>query len=1149
MGNEVVIEVTAKDGTAATRDEIKANFSAMQRSMAESPLYIQAINPINDAFVAQVKAKIRAISKDALQIPITPDMAEFQADLDKNLAVLQMSTEAQISTVMGDPAAYRAQVLELAQQVSDEVKEVITVVADPASLEAMKAQTVAAAQEAARAASAAAEVNTFPSMSGQLESSPFPSMSGDLGAKNATELAAAEREAAEGATGAASAEAAAAEGARVLAEAQDTAATAGRGLGAAMGPLWMVMNVAQIAMMGMYTVSGSTSTAAQDLSQQIIGLGNSAGSAAQSMLGGNATLQGVAGALTLAGTSAAAANQAYQGGSASLQRYTDSLVAQQKALGGQHSMMTTMVTDSETGNTATATQSYSVAELTDMINNHTIATTDLSQAQQDSVTKYNALLQTIPQVQDALKALKEAEQATRDAAAALGFTMTSGQTAAQNYGIGIQAAAKTLADATAGSTYLENATDKASITAGQGVQQWKQLQASVLSAGQAYSAAAAGVANAEHSVETASQAVDAARHSEEQATLSVKTAQTAYTNAVYQETQAQQAVTAARAAAQQQLISLKLQGDSAAASVDQANLSLAQARMAAAALGVNANNAQSIADTPTDQINSTNAAQIAAADALIQAQNQVAGAQNSATVAQAALNTARQQGVDNNPGVLSAEHALTQAQQGVETAAQGVTNAQYAQKQAADAVTNAEWGLHAADLAVTQAQQGEATAAQALSTATDAASRSTDANTIAGANNRQQIENVFNAYRDATGSEQIAAAATQAVGEKMGFTSDQIQQVIGSLSGLNGTTSSFSIVGTPSLNPQQLTQVGQELGMSFSQIETILPGPGQAGYQAPRRAKATGGPGGGLTWVGEQGPELVHLPYGTEVMPHANSMQRVALGDVAAPGHAIGGPVGASGALGANLPMAAQWGALATVGNVLHAMGGPAVSLPAASAVDMGAFSAASGLGGGGSVQQIPSSRAANAAIMQQVFAGFGWGSGAEWNAAVQLEMMEAGFNNLAQNPTSTAFGMGQFLDSTWAGYGIAKTADPGLQSLAMGRYINARYQDPLGALAHEYAFHWYGAGGPTSNGISGIGDGGPELVRLPNGSTVVPAANSASAMGFGSPLGIALTVDFAGVSGTMDAAMATWVANLLRTGKIKLVANVAGVPAPVKVG
>ena len=87
--------------------------------------------------------------------------------------------------------------------------------------------------------------------------------------------------------------------------------------------------------------------------------------------------------------------------------------------------------------------------------------------------------------------------------------------------------------------------------------------------------------------------------------------------------------------------------------------------------------------------------------------------------------------------------------------------------------------------------------------------------------------------------------------------------------------------------------------------------------------------------------------------------------------------------------------------------------------------------------------------------------------ATVPLIMQESGFNNTAQNPTSTAYGIFQFLNSTWAAYGVPKTSNPQLQAVAGARYINARYGDPIGALAHERAFNWYDQGGLMPQGLS----------------------------------------------------------------------------------
>ena len=85
-------------------------------------------------------------------------------------------------------------------------------------------------------------------------------------------------------------------------------------------------------------------------------------------------------------------------------------------------------------------------------------------------------------------------------------------------------------------------------------------------------------------------------------------------------------------------------------------------------------------------------------------------------------------------------------------------------------------------------------------------------------------------------------------------------------------------------------------------------------------------------------------------------------------------------------------------------------------------------------------------------------GVGAEWKPALrQLFNLESfGGNPLAQNPKSTAFGMFQFLDSTWEGYGIPKTSDPVQQMQAGIRYIKARYGTPERAVQFRIKNGWY---------------------------------------------------------------------------------------------
>ena len=70
--------------------------------------------------------------------------------------------------------------------------------------------------------------------------------------------------------------------------------------------------------------------------------------------------------------------------------------------------------------------------------------------------------------------------------------------------------------------------------------------------------------------------------------------------------------------------------------------------------------------------------------------------------------------------------------------------------------------------------------------------------------------------------------------------------------------------------------------------------------------------------------------------------------------------------------------------------------------------------------------------------------------------MKESGFNNKAQNKRSTAYGMFQFLDSTWKGTGISKTSDPIQQTEAGCIYIKNRYGTPQKALDFHLRSGWY---------------------------------------------------------------------------------------------
>lgn len=130
-----------------------------------------------------------------------------------------------------------------------------------------------------------------------------------------------------------------------------------------------------------------------------------------------------------------------------------------------------------------------------------------------------------------------------------------------------------------------------------------------------------------------------------------------------------------------------------------------------------------------------------------------------------------------------------------------------------------------------------------------------------------------------------------------------------------------------------------------------------------------------------------------------------------------------------------------------------------------GGFHGLSGQGGGtgvaatgGSVStgpvaptpNAPNNPSGNVALGKQLAAAYGWNSGPEWNALYATFQEESGWSNTEQNKTSTAYGIGQFLNSTWADTGYRKTSDPATQINAALKYIKGRYGDPI----KEWAFH-----------------------------------------------------------------------------------------------
>ncbi|WP_353740065.1 transglycosylase SLT domain-containing protein [Phosphitispora fastidiosa] len=84
-------------------------------------------------------------------------------------------------------------------------------------------------------------------------------------------------------------------------------------------------------------------------------------------------------------------------------------------------------------------------------------------------------------------------------------------------------------------------------------------------------------------------------------------------------------------------------------------------------------------------------------------------------------------------------------------------------------------------------------------------------------------------------------------------------------------------------------------------------------------------------------------------------------------------------------------------------------------------------------------------------------GVGADWAEPLAWIIGEESSGNpTAQNPKSTAYGLMQFLDSTWGNYGYQKTSDPVKQVVAGIDYIKKRYGTPQKAVAFHQQNGWY---------------------------------------------------------------------------------------------
>jgi hypothetical protein len=155
------------------------------------------------------------------------------------------------------------------------------------------------------------------------------------------------------------------------------------------------------------------------------------------------------------------------------------------------------------------------------------------------------------------------------------------------------------------------------------------------------------------------------------------------------------------------------------------------------------------------------------------------------------------------------------------------------------------------------------------------------------------------------------------------------------------------------------------------------------------------------------------------------------------------------------------------------------------------AAKAAAAPAGGGVTLKPTGSGATIQALMQSMAASVGW-TGAQWTDLNNVEEREAGYSLTAQNPTSGAYGLAQFIDgaSEYAQYGGNASTAAG-QITAMLNYIKDRYGTPAAAWAHELAYGWYSGGGPVVTAIQAASSNKEEQEAMALGSYLLTKWNA----------------------------------------------------------
>lgn len=541
---------------------------------------------------------------------------------------------------------------------------------------------------------------------------------------------------------------------------------------------------------------------------------------------------------------------------------------------------------------------------------------------------------------DAASAVQRLSTAFGNAAVAQRGSAQASAQAAAGFVSSADAMQKALAVANAAGSISDRLT-QANQQAAQAADAVANAQHSLAQSGQAVVNAQHGVQQAQIGVANANQAVADAEHGVAQAQRSlaqayqgVTSAQQAYTRAQQDELQAERDLNKAREQAIQDLKDLHLQLADQVVSEGQARVSLFDAQKKAAALGVDASNAQAVSN---ETVTSSNEDRVKAALDLLSAQNQLNDAENSGVKLRTQVNEADKAGVEGSSAVVSAKkqlqsaqdqvtssaQSLAQAQQQVSDAQWGVQQADVALKQAHQGVTDAAWALRQAQLGVTdatwsqhQAAQQLTQAQQQLKQAADQASISFDTNTSAGRQNLGALLSLWDAIQKQGGpvQDQYRALVDQTA-TSFGISRDRAQEYLEKL-GLIPKDFQYSVTAIGQADVSGLKAVWQ------GAVAGVKAGAGgwnfaEGGYTGDGGKYEPAGIVHKGEWVVPQ--EQVHA--GTMPILQGINAGRVVGGDGASlPGYASGGLVSAAQA---QYGMSEMGTAYQSAVNALTVMGAP----------------------------------------------------------------------------------------------------------------------------------------------------------------------------------------------------------------------------------